>query len=66
MIDLYTKVILTVIAVALSVNVFVQLEFVGPVHANSGIQMVAICDYDSAICANVGGIGELWVNDIVN
>ena len=44
MIDHYTKVILTVIAVALSVNVFVQLEFVGPVHAAGGIQKVMICD----------------------
>ena len=44
MIDLYTKVILTVIAVALSVNVFVQLEFVGPAHAAGGIQKVMICD----------------------
>ena len=51
MIDLYTKVILTVIAVALSVNVFVQLEFVGSVHAAGGVQKVQICDHDE--CAFV-------------
>ena len=52
MIDLYTKVILTVIAVALSVNVFVQLEFVGPVHAAYEVQKVQICDYTNE-CAFV-------------
>lgn len=60
MIDLYTKVILTVIAVALSVNVFVQLEFVGPAHAAGGIQKVQICGLESR-CAEVKA-GELWVN----
>ena len=58
MIDLYTKVILTVIAVALSVNVFVQLEFVGPVHAADGVQKVQICDpFD---CAKIK-LGQLQV-----
>ncbi|XAT57796.1 hypothetical protein GN241_10770 [Rhodobacteraceae bacterium IMCC1335] len=60
MIDLYTKVILTVIAVALSVNVFVQLEFVGPVHAADGLQKVQICDQFG--CANVK-YGQLAVSN---
>jgi len=62
MIDLYTKVILTVIAVALSVNVFVQLEFVGPAHAAGGIQKVMICDRSGSgsDCAKVK-YGQLHV-----
>ena len=60
MIDLYTKVILTVIAVALSVNVFVQLEFVGPVHAAGGVQKVQICDSNHA-CASISWDGRLEV-----
>ena len=64
MIDLYTKVILTVIALALSVNVFVQLEFVGPVHAAGGIQNVMICDRSGLghDCAKVV-YGQLHVSD---
>ena len=52
MTDLYTKIVLTVIAAALSVNVLISLEFVGPAHAASGIMKVEICD-KYGDCANV-------------
>ncbi|MDG2403399.1 MAG: hypothetical protein P8M25_00120 [Paracoccaceae bacterium] len=60
MTDLYTKVVLTIIALALSINVLVNLEFVGPALAASGVQKVQICDFmdECAIVYN----GALKVN----
>lgn len=53
-IDLYTKVILTVIAIALSASVF-QNSF-GSAVAQNGVQRVVICDYkQTTTCARVGG-----------
>ena len=63
MTDLYTKVVLTVIAAALSANVLISLEFIGPAHAATGVQKVQICDGDFIQrCAEITGGGELRVN----
>ena len=63
MTDLYTKIVLTVIAAALSVNVLISLEFVGPAHAASGVQKVVICDEHWASgCAGIIN-GRLKVSD---
>lgn len=51
-IDLYTKVVLTVIALGLVVLVGEQA--VRPVAAQSGIQRVMICDNRTNQCASVG------------
>jgi hypothetical protein len=51
MIDLYTKVVLTVIALALVI--LVGEHAVRPVAAQSGVQKVMICDDRSGQCAAV-------------
>ena len=64
MTDLYTKVVLTVIAAALSANVLISLEFIGPAHAATGIQKVQICDDDFPYsCAKITERGRLRVDD---
>ena len=63
MTDLYTKIVLTVIAAALSVNVLISLDFVGPAHASSRVQKVVICDEHWANgCAGIFA-GQLKVSN---
>lgn len=58
--DLYTKFILTVIAIALSA-IAVQ-HSLAPAYAQSTIQKVVICDpQDTSTCAKVNGRGWLQV-----
>ena len=51
--DMYSKVMLTIIAVALSINALQGLDFVKPAYAASGVTKVAICDYSGRNCAKV-------------
>jgi hypothetical protein len=58
--DLYTKFVLTVIALALSVIAIQQT--LTPAYAQSNIQKVVICDpQDNSTCAKVNGRGWLQV-----
>ena len=51
--DTYSKIMLTIIAVALSINAFQNLNVVNPAHAAGGVQKVAICDKLGSVCARV-------------
>ncbi len=56
--DTYSKIMLTIIAVALSINAFQNLKVVNPAHASSHtMQRVAICDEYGNNCARVGAWG---------
>ena len=58
--DLYTKFVLTVIALALCAIALQQS--IAPAYAQSNIQKVVICDLqDSNSCAKVNGRGWLQV-----
>ena len=57
MIDRYTKVCLTVIAVSLAVIGLRGLPMIDPAWAQGGVQKIAICDQDGRQCA---GVGEKW------
>ena len=54
MVDRYTKVCLTVIAVSLAVIGLRGLPMIDPAWAQGGIQKIAICDEKGA-CARMGG-----------
>ena len=60
MIDRYTKVCLTVIAVSLAVIGLRGLPMIDPTWAAGGVQKIAICDDSGDGCANIVG-GKLWV-----
>ena len=51
--DTYSKIMLTIIAAALCVNAFINLNIVNPAYAASGIQKIAICDKDGYSCADI-------------
>ena len=56
--DTYSKIMLTIIAVALSINAFQNLKVVNPAHASSHtVQRVAICNDSGSNCAGVGTWG---------
>lgn len=54
-IDFYSKVVMTVIAVALVKIAFGDVSLINPVSASSGnkIQMIAICDRYGNRCADL-------------
>ena len=53
MIDRYTKVCLTVIAVSLAVIGLRGLPMVDPAWAAGGVQKIAVCDKDGDKCAAI-------------
>ena len=53
MIDRYTKVCLTVIAVSLAVIGLRGLPMVDPAWAQGGVQKIAICEKDGGSCATI-------------
>ena len=53
MIDRYTKVCLTVIAVSLAVIGLRGLPMVDPAWAAGGVQKIAICEMDGDVCATI-------------
>ena len=53
MIDRYTKVCLTVIAVSLAVIGLRGLPMVDPAWAAGGVQKIAICDDNGFYCAKI-------------
>ena len=52
-IDIYTKVVMTVIAVSLVKIAFTDVNIVNPAFAQSGVQKIAICDGRGAYCTEV-------------
>ena len=54
MVDRYTKVCLTVIAVSLAVIGLRGLPMIDPPWAQGGVQKIAICDEEGGDCAKVG------------
>ena len=54
MIDRYTKVCLTVIAVSLAVIGLRGLPMIDPAWTADGVQKIAICEMDGSRCAGVG------------
>jgi hypothetical protein len=58
-IDIYTKVVLTVIAVSLSA-IAIQMA-IGNAYAAGGATKVAICDESGRYCASVGSNGQVHV-----
>jgi len=66
MVDTYTKVCLTVIAVSLAVIGLRGLPLIDPAWAAGGVQKIAICTDNGTRCAKIGGsgmspTGELFV-----
>ena len=54
MTDTYSKVMLTIIAAALCVNAFQNLNLVNPAYAASGgVQKIAICNSSGSKCAKI-------------
>ena len=54
MVDKYTKIILTIIAANLTLMTLQGLDLIPQANANTGIQKVAICDFeDPKYCADV-------------
>jgi len=52
--DTYSKVMLTIIAAALCVNAFINMNLVNPAHASGEkIYKVAICDEMGMECAGI-------------
>jgi len=50
MVDTYTKICLTVIAVSLAFIGFRGLPMIDPAYAQSGVQKIAICERDGKKC----------------
>ena len=59
--DTYSKIMLTIIAAALCVNAFQNLNLVKPAYAASGIQKIAICSESGQRCVRVSG-GEFSID----
>ena len=59
-IDFYSKVVMTVIAVALVKIAFSDVSLINPVSASSGnkVQMIAICDRYGNRCAGLKD--DMW------
>ena len=49
--DTYSKVMLTIIAAALCINAFMNLNIVNPANAAGGVQKIAICNDVGSECA---------------
>jgi hypothetical protein len=56
-IDIYTKVVMTVIAVSLVKIAFTDVSIVNPAFARSGVQKIAICDDRGSYCVGVRSSG---------
>lgn len=56
--DTYSKVMLTIIATALCINAFMNLNIVNPANAAGGVQKIAICNDVGSECAKIfyGGL----------
>jgi hypothetical protein len=61
--DTYSKIMLTIIAVALSINAFMNLNIVNPAHAAGGVQKIAICNDMGTQCAKIYSYGGLAVKN---
>ena len=61
MIDRYTKVCLTVIAVSLAVIGLSGSPMVDPAWAQGGVQKIAICTENGIRCTKMSSTGELFV-----
>ena len=61
MIDRYTKVCLTVIAVSLAVIGLRGLPMIDPAYAQGGVQKIAICEKDGSKCGKLTAAGSLKV-----
>lgn len=58
MVDTYTKICLTVIAVSLAVIGFRGLPMIDPAYAQGGVQKIAICERDGKKCLTDVGRGQ--------
>ena len=63
MIDRFTKVCLTVIAVSLAVIGLRGLPMVDPAWAQGGIQKIAICNENGSGCAGINAINRLKIDN---
>ena len=63
MVDTYTKICLTVIAVSLAVIGFRGLPMIDPAYAQGGVQKIAICSDIGTRCARIHQNGSLLVHD---
>ena len=64
--DTYTKIIMTVIAVALVKIAFLDIQAIKPLFAHNGgndVHKIAICESDGNRCAKVGREGDLWIHN---
>lgn len=61
--DTYSKIMLTVIAAALCVNAFQNMNLVNPAFAAAGgLQKIAICEANGTNCMRLSGSGRLRVD----
>jgi hypothetical protein len=63
--DTYTKIIITVIAVALVKIAFQDIQVIKPLFAYDGINAIykiATCESDGNKCAKIGQTGSLWIS----
>ena len=60
MIDRYTKVCLTVIAVSLAVIGLRGLPMIDPAWAADGVQKIAICNKDGKCADIINGYLKVW------
>jgi formate dehydrogenase assembly factor FdhD len=61
--DTYSKIMLTIIAAALCVNAFQNMNLVQPAFASSGqVHKIAICNEDGNGCAVITKRGRLFTN----
>ena len=64
MTDLYTKVVLTVIAAALCVSIFQNMNLVNPAFAaGNQVHKIAICEDDGSRCASIYKGGYLKIGN---
>ena len=64
MTDLYTKIMLTIVAAALCVNAFQNMNLVNPAYAAAGgVQRIAICDANGTTCMKLSRSGKLRIID---
>ena len=67
--DTYSKVMLTIIAAALCVNAFQNMNIVNPAYAfghkeYGPVHKIAICEEDGMQCASIGRFEGLNINDL--
>lgn len=61
--DTYSKILLTVIAIALSVIAFKGTNVIAPAWAESGITKIALCDVEGRRCLKFDVGGRLRIAD---